>query len=422
MILSTLLDSVYIQPSCAGLPFQLEVLSDNSRACADCYLIHKRNAKYFDMELLVFPCIQWKEKYVLIQHNQVLELMNAYALYQFYALQTIDHYIGVTGTNGKTTTVYYLEQLLQDHYSVATVGTLGIRFRGKEVPFPINKNTTLPLLDFVYVLKQLAQKGCEVVLMEVSSIGYCEGRVVGIPFSALIAHSVTTDHLDYHGTFEAYLQSKRDIVALSPLCICSKTAYEQGLVSQTTLVIKEEASVEELNRACAVTCCEQLQLCYSNCELHNPPGRREKLLIKEREVVIDHAHTPDALRRLLREYDGERVVILGCGGDRDRLKRCEMAKISSNYASLVILTLDNPRTEYALQPILDMQKCAPDALVMPDRRVAIWYALEVASQNQTIFIVGKGDERTIEFQRLHIPYSDLEVVIEWEGQSQRKIL
>ena len=116
------------------------------------------------------------------------------------------------------------------------------------------------------------------------------------------------------------------------------------------------------------------------------------------------------------------MVILGCGGDRNRLKRCEMMQIASRLTSLVVLTLDNPRTEDALQPILDMQKCAPDALVMPDRRVAIWYALEVASQNQTIFIVGKGDERSIEFRRLHIPYSDLKVVIEWEDQSQRKIL
>lgn len=99
-----------------------------------------------------------------------------------------------------------------------------------------------------------------------------------------------------------------------------------------------------------------------------------------------------------------------------------MEQIASRLASLVVLTLDNPRMEDALQPILDMQKCAPDALVMPDRRVAIWYALEVASKNQTIFILGKGDERTIEFLRLHIPYSGLEVVIEWEGQSQRKIL
>lgn len=422
MILSSLLDSVYMKPSSTGLPFQLEVLSDNSRAFADGYLIHTRNATYFDVGQVVVPRIQWKEKFVLVQYDQINELINTYAQYQFYALQTIQHYIGVTGTNGKTTTVYYLEQMLQDHYSVATVGTLGIRFRGKEVPFPLNKNTTLPLLDFVYVMKQLGEKGCQIVLMEVSSIGYCEGRVGGIPFSALIAHAVTLDHLDYHGTFEAYLQTKRDIAALAPLCICSKTAYEQGLVSQTTVVVTEETSVEEINRACAVACCEQLQLCYSNCELHNPPGRREKLRIQNREVVIDHAHTPDALERLLLEYEGDRMVILGCGGDRDRLKRCEMAQIASRHASLVVLTLDNPRTEDALQPILDMQKCAPDALVMPDRRVAIWYALEVASQNQTIFIVGKGDERSIEFRRLHIPYSDLEVVIEWEDQSQRKIL
>lgn len=185
MLLSLLLDSVYIQPAGGDLPFRLETLSDNSRFRADGYLIHQRNAAYFIKSQVSLPRIQWDEGNLILPSVELNELIGHYSRFQFYALQTIQHCIGVTGTNGKTTRVYYLEQMLQTHYSVATVGTLGVRFQCEEFPFPINKNTTLPLLDFLNIVKQLAQKGCQIVVMEVSSIGYCEGRVRNIPFNAL---------------------------------------------------------------------------------------------------------------------------------------------------------------------------------------------------------------------------------------------
>lgn len=114
--------------------------------------------------------------------------------------------------------------------------------------------------------------------------------------------------------------------------------------------------------------------------------------------------------------------MIGYGGGRDRKKRGTIGCIASKQCKRVIFTLDNPRFEEPLQPLLDMKKNAPDALVMPDRKVAIWYALETSNVGEPIIIAGKGNEREIAYRGVSIPFHDKAIIFEWAGQSQRMSL
>lgn len=186
-----------------------------------------------------------------------------YTRYFFSSCRSINHWVGVTGTNGKTTTVYYLEQLLSDHYAVATIGTLGVRIKGEKVKEAFSSNTTLPLLELIKAAKLAVASGCEIILLEASSIGFVEGRLNNIPFSCIVAHEVSHDHLDYHGSFNHYLDVKQQIVQLASCCVVTKPAYLQGLKSKNSLVVLPTSDLHKLNEATAVSCCEFLRLSYT---------------------------------------------------------------------------------------------------------------------------------------------------------------
>lgn len=151
-------------------------------------------------------------------------------------------------------------------------------------------------------------------------------------------------------------------------------------------------------------------------KLTSPPGRYEVITIGDVRVVIDFAHTPDALQKLVDSFQGSKTLIIGCGGDRDRAKREVIGQIAEIQCNRVIITMDNPRFEDSLQPLLDIKKGAPSALILADRRAAIWYALTTSKQGDIVIIAGKGNEPFIEYREVKIPYTDRSVIEEWVNQ------
>lgn len=418
MISAILCESVWVKPLTNKRFYYVAELSDHSEKKKEAFLLHSDNYQYF----------QWWEYYspVIIsrRHGYSMEIENVdalklnYARYRFSLLKSIHTWIGITGTNGKTTTLYFLEQLLSTNYKIGSVGTLGVRINQHQVDEKFSKNTSLPLFELLEACELFNQQNCEVIVMEASSIGFEEGRLLGVPFTCMIAHRVTQDHLDYHQTFSDYLKCKQSIVKLADKCVTTKNGWNQGLVSNNTVIALPKSNhPKDINECCAMVCCEWLRLDYQIVDLTMPPGRLENYEILGRHVIVDYAHTPDALKNLLEFYTDQQVtVILGCGGDRDREKRMVMGTIAENLSRRCIITMDNPRTEDCLQPLQDINQGAPNAIIIPDRRLAIWYALETLGQKELLVIAGKGNETTIEFHGHFIPFSDRQIILEWANQ------
>ncbi|MFC4354344.1 Mur ligase family protein [Chryseomicrobium palamuruense] len=421
MISSLALDSVWIGKERSSLFYYLKKVEDHSEEEADSYLIHEKNYTYFSKGRI--PRLEFKENGEILSIYELRRFISNYTTFRLATLRHVKTWIGITGTNGKTTTLYFLEQLVRDNVRIGTIGTLGVRINGELVKQCFSPNTTLPLFELIRAAELCEREKCEVIALEASSIGYVEGRLLGIPFNCMIAHEVSQDHLDYHLDFETYLKIKQEIVQLANIAIVSQRAFSQGLRTKENIVVPTQADVIELNKQCAIEACKRMGLSYLNAELELPPGRYEKKTFGSFQVVIDYAHTPDALERLVKAFPKEKLhLVVGCGGDRDRGKRREMARIAFHHAQNCVFTMDNPRYEPCLQPLLDLQAAAPQALIIPDRRLAIWYVLETAKEGDTIIIAGKGNEKTMLLHHLSVPYSDHAVIEEWANQSQRMTL
>lgn len=423
MISSLLWDSVWMQLNNGNPPYIIRSITDHSKKSATAHLIHESNYRKYRPECSHFPGYQVVFEKVSIQLDQTSKLLHNYASYQFFSCDAIKTWIGITGTNGKTSTLYALEQLLSEHYPVASIGTLGVRIKGANSTSTYSPNTTLPLFELVEASKEIHESGCRIVIMEASSIGYVEGRLLGVPFQCMIAHEVTQDHLDYHVSFAEYLECKKAISKLAKNCITTRKGFMQGLGSDNTVVVSTDSEdYYALNTSCAIACCEVLHLLYSSITPKKPPGRYEKIETAHKTVIIDYAHSPAALEHLLKANLSMPItLVFGCGGDRDRDKRKRMGEIAEKYANRCILTMDNPRWEDCLQPLKDTAIGAPHARIIPDRRMAIWYALSTAQIGDCIIVAGKGDESFIEFCGELIPFSDRQVILEWANQSQKTI-
>ncbi len=354
--------------------------------------------------------------------------------------------VGVTGTNGKTTTAGMLRHLLDEPgRPSASVGTLGVLAGSAGEPVPGGAGLTTPgPVELQRLLRALADRGVRAVAMEVSSHALDQRRVEGVGFDAAVFTNLTRDHLDYHGTMEAYLEAKARLVghlapsgaavvnaddpawrALPPAArtVAYSAAGAPGADVAAELARFDPAGstfalraggarasvrlplVGDFNVANAVAAAAAaLALGMPLAEaarrlgtLPQVPGRLERL--RERPAVLrDYAHTPDALERALRAVrpfaTGRLVVVFGAGGDRDRGKRPEMGRVAAALADRVILTSDNPRTEDPERILDDIEAGmggAPHERV-EDRRAAIARALAVAGPDDLVLLAGKGHE------------------------------
>ena len=372
--------------------------------------------------------------------------------------------VGITGTNGKTTTVTLLYQLFRRlGYSCGLLSTIA-NYVGEERLE--TENTTVDPITLNSLLARMVDKGCEYCFMEVSSIGVEQDRVSGLQFAMGIFSNLTHDHLDYHKTFAEYLRCKKlffDNLPSGAVALINTddrngrvmvqntrarvvTYSVTGLADHTARLLEQNFDGMLLKIDGTDTWCRligrhnayNLLAIYSAAvclgadatetltalsALESAPGRLENLRgPKGLSAIIDYAHTPDALENVLgtlRDIAPERTLIclFGCGGDRDKTKRPEMAQVAGKMADRLIITSDNPRTEDPLAIIEEIKagldaKGMAKALVIADRREAIRTAILTAPENATLLLAGKGHETYQVIGREKYPFDEKEIVNE----------
>ncbi len=354
--------------------------------------------------------------------------------------------VGVTGTNGKTTTTYLLRAVFQAAGSrVGLIGTIANWIGERKAPV---QHTTPESLDLQKLLAEMVLAGVDTVVMEVSSHALALHRVAGCSFDTAVFTNITQDHLDFHQDMHDYLEAKKILFTMAeqyavinnddPAALELRRAARAKVI---TYGIKQKADVVaagiKVHRkgasyrartpwgevpvnlkltgcfnvynslaALAAGGARGLPLAAVAKALEGVPGVPGRFELVDRgqdfTVVVDYAHTPDGLENILktaRELTrGRLITVFGCGGDRDRTKRPLMGEIAARCSDLPVITSDNPRTEDPLRIIADIEEGAkrvrrPDEyVVLPDRRQAIAHAIKTASPGDVVIIAGKGHE------------------------------
>jgi UDP-N-acetylmuramoyl-L-alanyl-D-glutamate--2,6-diaminopimelate ligase len=372
---------------------------------------------------------------------------------------------GVTGTNGKTTTTFLLFSILAAAgRRPGLLGTVESRIGGERRAVV---RTTPEAIDLQRTLREMLDAGDRSCAMEASSHGSELKRLVGVRFAVLVFTNFSQDHLDLHGTLEAYFDAKRRLFVESDVdgrrpsaAVNVADAHGRRLAEELralgerplTFGLAEDADVRpddlELTPAGARFSADGIALRTRlrgrfNVEnvlgavaaarllgidagsvaagvehLAGVPGRFEA--VDEGQpftVLVDYAHTPEALANVLREgralASGRLICVFGCGGDRDRSKRPLMGKVASESADVVVVTSDNPRSEDPRAIIEDiLAGVTGEVEVEPDRAAAIAWALERAEEGDVVVIAGKGHEQGQEFRDRMVPFDDREVARE----------
>ncbi|MCH9635518.1 MAG: UDP-N-acetylmuramoyl-L-alanyl-D-glutamate--2,6-diaminopimelate ligase [Chlamydiales bacterium] len=340
--------------------------------------------------------------------------------------------IGVTGTNGKTTTAHLIHHLLGG----GMIGTIEYVIGD----FRMDAELTTPdVVTNQKLLREMVKVGCESVVMEVSSHALDQGRVDGIDFDVAIFTNLSQDHLDYHGSMEAYAETKAKLfaslkseaTAIIPVgeermikeCQASVVTYgiEAGDISATDLHLASDHSsfkvdgisytIPLVGRFNVLNALAALAVRRGSFAAFPPVrGRLEQVAPN---VFVDFAHTPDALEKVLvalREFTKGRIILVfGAGGDRDQNKRPQMGEVAQQFADVTILTSDNPRSE---DPQKICEQISESALIVVDRKEAIQKALEQAESDDVVLIAGKGHESYQVFAHKTIPFDDRKVIEE----------
>jgi len=339
---------------------------------------------------------------------------------------------GVTGTNGKTTTAFLLHSILASAGRRAGLLTNIERLvAGEERPTGLN---TPEAIDLQRLFREMLDGGDDACVMEATSIAQVQGRLAGTRFAVLVFTNLTQDHLDFHGTMEAYYNAKRALFAQADAAVVNVgDEYGRRLAGDLPRVITFDAGSDvlagidlrlrgafnRLNATGAALAARALGVTDDAIRrgiesVAGVPGRFES--IEEGQpfvVIVDYAHTPDSLENVLRAARGlgdRLVVVFGAGGDRDRAKRPLMGRVVAELADRAILTSDNPRSEDPEAIIRDVQGGRTnDFHVENDRRTAIELALREAQPGDVVVLAGRGAEPEQELATGKIPFDDREV-------------
>lgn len=384
--------------------------------------------------------------YVRVENGRSALALTAAAFYGRPALRM--KIIGVTGTNGKTTTATLIKHMLEKvcGAKVGLVGTNMNMIGDRELP---TERTTPESLELHGLFRDMADEGCEYVVMEVSSHSLYLHRVEGIHFDIGVFTNLTQDHLDFHGTMQEYAAVKALLFSQCDKCAinydddyakymmdaaqkagCEVLTYSEltndaeltakdiklrsdcvkfcalttGMLERVTLGIPGRFSV--YNALSVLSCGLLLGLPFERCtaSLSDAKGVKGRMEVVpadgDYQIIIDYAHTPDALENVLRSLKevatGRVVALFGCGGDRDRTKRPVMGRIAADIADFVIVTSDNPRTENPEAIIAGIREgmmgTKTPSMVIPDRREAIAWAIDNHKPGDIIVLCGKGHE------------------------------
>lgn len=375
--------------------------------------------------------------------------------------------VGVTGTNGKTTTCYLTYQMLKKlGVKVAYMGTIGFYFEDEVIPLP---NTTPEILTIYKLFLNALEKGCTSIVMEVSSHSLDLERIYGLRFALGAFTNLTEDHLDYHKTMENYLACKLKILnylkkegvfivnsddksskefqkAFKNILEIGMNAKDYQILSYQFHALGTDIKMKYQNQeylfknrlfskfnvynfVTAIALVQNLghsleKLQKISQEILPPKGRCEAYRVKEGQAIVDYAHTPDAVEKVIdsfKELAKARIItVIGCGGDRDPYKRPIMGKIATEKSDYVILTNDNPRTE-------DPRRIMDDIIsgiqkknyeVIFDRKQAITKALDMIKKDDIVLILGKGHENYQIIGKEKIHFDDVEQIINYQKEHE----
>lgn len=377
--------------------------------------------------------------------------------------------IGITGTNGKTTTTYLIREILKRAgFKVGLIGTIQMMI--DEEIFPMH-NTTPNVIDLQHIFCEMRDANVDFVVMEVSSHALAEHRVSGIEFDTAVFTNLTQDHLDYHKTMENYKLTKAKLFEMVSRSgrkegktavinlddeasaemlkhsLCEKITY--GIEKNSDLRAEKidvradgmSLEVDEMNlnlhvtgifnvynvlAAIGVTKAEKISPEIIKNALENfrsVPGRFERIFADiPFAIIVDYAHTPDGVKNVLetaRQITKNKIItVFGCGGDRDKTKRPIMGRIAAELSDIVIATSDNPRTEDPEKILQDVEVGVKEKIgdkvheKIIDRRQAIFRAVEIAQAGDVILILGKGHENYQILKDKTIHFDDREVAQE----------
>lgn len=373
--------------------------------------------------------------------------------------------IGITGTNGKTSTAYFIEEILKyNGIKTGVIGTLGVNINGVPIDLPFDTSTTPDAPDLQRILKYMADDKVETVVMEVTSQGLDQERVAGIDFNVGILTNITQDHLDYHGTIDNYVLAKTKLFHYSKLAVINSDSdynkefiknskkiitysienssdikamdinYKKDSVEFTIFVdgIPKKIHVSIPGKFTVYNILSSISALFDFLSIDeiidgiknikNVPGRIENVAVNSNfNVFVDYAHSPDGILNItksVREFTLGRVItVFGCGGDRDRTKRPIMGRIAGENSNYCIITSDNPRSENPNDIVKDVEigiletDCSYDIVV--DRKEAIQKAINLAKDGDSIIIAGKGHENYQIFKDGTIHFDDREVALEF---------
>lgn len=371
--------------------------------------------------------------------------------------------VGVTGTNGKTTTVTLLYQLFSAlGYNVGMISTVENRIIDQVVP---STHTTPDPIRLNELLKKMVTAGCTYAFMEVSSHAVDQERIAGLKFAGAMFTNITHDHLDYHKTFENYIKAKKrffDELSSDAFALVNADDKRGMVMMQNTKAAKHTFGLKKMvdykgkiitnsleglevevggkivwfkmigdfnaynllgvYGAAVLLGEESDEVLLHLSALTGAPGRFERVLPGSKiTAIVDYAHTPDALKNVLetiasfRTGNEQVITVVGCGGNRDKTKRPLMASIACKLSDKVVLTSDNPRDEDPMDIIRDMQSGilpteVRKTLVLADREEAIKTAVMMARENDIVLVAGKGHETYQEIKGVKHPFDDREVM------------
>ncbi len=381
--------------------------------------------------------------------------------------------IGITGTNGKTTTTYLIRAiLLEAGYKVGLIGTIQMLIGAESFPM---HNTTPNVIDLQHIFVQMLESKVDFVVMEVSSHALAENRVSGVEFDTAIFTNLTQDHLDYHKTLENYCaakaklfdmvsrtgskQNKHAVINLDDAA--SSEMLKHSTCAVLTYGIKNHSDIQATNiqvstqgnkfncqiptanfqvttnltgifniynvlAAIGATLAENISVEAIKTALEkfkSVPGRFEKIFADiPYTIIVDYAHTPDGVQNVLqtaRQITTQKIItVFGCGGDRDNTKRPIMGRLAAELSDIVIVTSDNPRTEDPEKILREVEVGVKEKIgskyfeSIIDRRKAIFRAVELAKTGDIIMILGKGHENYQILKDKTIHFDDREVALE----------
>ena len=343
-------------------------------------------------------------------------------------------FIGITGTNGKTTTAFALSFILQNlGFKVATQGTEGFYLNGeKKEPKTL---TTPPIFT---TIKRAFKHEPDFFIMEVSSHAIVQQRIEGIDFYAKIMTSFSQDHLDFHKSMQEYKKVKESFFQDEAIKIINgKWKMENGKwaivevggyefkVNSKNLYVLEKPIIDnipmagafnKMNFSLALKMAKIIVPSFSI--FHFPfknfkvPGRME-IVSKNPLIIIDFAHTPDGMKKVLSAVEGKKIVVFGAGGNRDKEKRPLMGEVADKLADYIIITEDNPRCEDKEKICKEIAKGIKETHydIILSRKEAVKKAIQIAKEkNFILFVLGKGDEKYIKYCDKKIEFSDRQII------------